>query len=82
MNEIKTLTMTEITYTDGNGNDFMVNMDGKKITGLYTYAETSYGDSCINVDDWRPRTNRVFIHCPAADIKKKFAALKLDAIAN
>lgn len=53
--------MEELTYTDRNGNEFMVNMNGKKVSGIYTYADTAYNDSVLNVDSWKPYSNRVFV---------------------
>ena len=68
--------MEELIYTDRNGNEFMVNMNGKKVSDIYTYADTAYGDSVVNVDSWKPMNNRVFVHCPAELVSTVFNTLK------
>lgn len=74
--------MEELIYTDRNGNEFMVNMNGKKVSGIYTYADTAYNDSVLNVDSWKPYNNRVFVHCPNDDVAKAFKILQTKAILN
>lgn len=74
--------MEELTYTDRNGNEFMVNMNGNQCEGVYTYADTAYGDSVVNVDRWKSKSNGVFIHCPYTYVAKTFKILKAKAFCN
>lgn len=72
--------MEELTYTDQYGNEFMVNITGKTVHGIYTYADTAYADSIVNIDTWKSKTNGVFVHCPASDVQKTYKALKKYAV--
>lgn len=74
--------MEELTYTDRNGNEFMVNIANNKVEGIYTYADTAYGDSVVSVDKWTSKSNGVFIHCPTTSVNIIYRHLKSKAFCN